>query len=169
VTLATVLTVLVLGHEDTGTTGVVGALTTETGDLARLIDLVELEDSHLDLGTLVLDLLGGSVGLLLSLLTTTEELGVEVEGGVVLDTVEREGLTILEGLTGERETLERSVNTCLNYLVSIHGKACFFIMNILPSRAAIMVLTFSTQVAEETSKARVLPARDLTKSCIANK
>jgi hypothetical protein len=42
-------------------------------------------------------------------------------------------------------------------------------MNILPSRAAIMVLTFSTQVAEETSKARVLPARDLTKSCIANK
>lgn len=110
-TLATVLSVLVLGHEDTGTTSGVRALTTETGDLTRLIDLVHLEDSHLDLGTLVLDLLGSSVGLLLSLLTTTEELSVEVESRVVLDTVKGKSLSILERLTSERETLEISINT----------------------------------------------------------
>jgi hypothetical protein len=109
--LATVLAVLVLGHKDTSTTSVVGALTTETGDLARLIDLVELEDSHLDLGALVLDLLGGGVGLLLSLLTTTEELGVKVEGRVVLDTIESKSLRVHEGLTGKGETLEFSINT----------------------------------------------------------
>jgi len=111
VTLATVLSVLVLGHEDTSTTGGVRALTTETGDLTRLIDLVHLEDSQLDLSTLVLDLLGSSVGLLLSLLTTTEEFGIEVESRVVLDTVKGKSLSILERLTSERETLEISINT----------------------------------------------------------
>lgn len=110
-TLATVLTILVLGHEDTSTTGGVRTFTTETGDLARFINLVVLQDSHLDLLTLVLDLLGGSVGLLLSLLTTTEEFSVKVKSRVVLDTVHRDGLRVLERLTGEGETLERGVNT----------------------------------------------------------
>jgi hypothetical protein len=127
VTLATVLTILVLGHEDTGTTSVVGALTTETGDLARLIDLVELEDGHLDLGALVLDLLGGSVSLLLSLLTTTEELGVEVKSRVVLDTIESKSLRVHEGLTGEGKTLEFSINTCCCYLLT------HFIIHAFPS------------------------------------
>jgi hypothetical protein len=40
---------------------------------------------------------------------------------------------------------------------------------LVPSRAAIIALTFSTEVEGATSRARVLPARDLTKSCIANK
>jgi hypothetical protein len=116
VALATVLTVLVLGHEDTSTTGVVGALTTETGDLARLVNLVELEDSHLDLGTLVLDLLGGGVGLLLSLLTTTEKLGVQSQGVVVTDTIGGK-FTFNEGLTSKGQELSVSSETYMYKLV----------------------------------------------------
>jgi hypothetical protein len=111
VTFTTVLTILVLGHEDTSTTSGVRALTTKTGDLTRFIDLVVLEDSELDLGTLVLDLLGGSVGLLLSLLTTTEEFSVKVESRVVLDTVEGKSFRVLKRLTSERKTLEFSIDT----------------------------------------------------------
>jgi hypothetical protein len=111
VTFTTVLTVLVLGHEDTSTTSGVRTFTTETSDLAGFINLVVLQDGHLDLLTLVLDLLGGSVSLLLSLLTTTKEFGVKVKGRVILNTIHRNGLRVLERLTGEGETLERGVNT----------------------------------------------------------
>lgn len=82
-----VLTVVVHGHEDTSTASLVGALTTETGDLSVVVDLVVLEDRQLDLLPLVLDLLGGGVGLLLALLTTTTETEDEVEGGLLLDVV----------------------------------------------------------------------------------
>ena len=104
--LSAVLTVMVPSHEDTSTAGSAGAFTTKTGDLARLVDLVVLEDGQLDLLLLVLDLLGGSVGLLLALLTTTEKLGVQVQGAVVLNTVQSELLAVGKGLTGEREALE---------------------------------------------------------------
>lgn len=57
-TLSTVLTVKVGGHEHTGTTGLCRALSSETGDFAIGFNLVELKDSQLDLGALVLDLLG---------------------------------------------------------------------------------------------------------------
>ena len=76
-----VLTVVVPGHEDTGAAGRGGALTTETGDLAVTIDLVELEDGQLDLSLLVLDLLGGGVGLLLTLLASSQKINVHVQGG----------------------------------------------------------------------------------------
>ena len=46
-------------HEDTGTALGGGALTTETLDLAVGLHLVVLQDGHLDLLALVLDLLGG--------------------------------------------------------------------------------------------------------------
>jgi hypothetical protein len=46
-------------HEDTGTALSTGALTTETLNLTVGVDLVILEDRHLDLLALVLDLLGG--------------------------------------------------------------------------------------------------------------
>jgi hypothetical protein len=55
------LPVLVPGHEDTGTTGGLGAFSTETLDTALRVDLVVLEDGHLDLLPLVLDLLGGGL------------------------------------------------------------------------------------------------------------
>ena len=109
VALATVLAVLVPGHEDTSTTGGVGALTTETGDLARLVNLVELQDSKLDLLVLVLDLLGGGVGFLLLLLTTTQKLGVQVESVVVLNTVHGQ-VTVNQVLAGERQELSVSGN-----------------------------------------------------------
>ena len=46
-------------HEDTSSTLGIRALTTQTLDLAICIDLVVLQDGHLDLLALVLDLLGG--------------------------------------------------------------------------------------------------------------
>jgi hypothetical protein len=60
-TFTTSLPVLVPCHEDTGTTGRSGALSSESLDLAVRSDLVVLEDSHLDLLPLVLDLLGGGL------------------------------------------------------------------------------------------------------------
>jgi hypothetical protein len=49
------------------------------------VDLVVLEDGHLDLLPLVLDLLGGGVVLLLPLLSTSSETQDEVKGGLLLD------------------------------------------------------------------------------------
>ncbi len=69
--LAAGLTVKVGGHEDAGTAGLSGALPAQTVDLAVVVNLVELEDGELDLPVLMLDLLGGGVILLLTLLTTT--------------------------------------------------------------------------------------------------
>ena len=46
-------------HEDTGTALSRGALATKTLDLAVGVDLVVLQDGHLDLLALVLDLLRG--------------------------------------------------------------------------------------------------------------
>ena len=46
-------------HEDPRTALGVGALATEALDLAIRLDLVVLQDGHLDLLALVLDLLGG--------------------------------------------------------------------------------------------------------------
>ena len=58
-TLAAVLTIIMEGHEDTSTALGSRALTTEALDLAVGFDLVVLQNRHLDLLTLVLDLLGG--------------------------------------------------------------------------------------------------------------
>jgi len=104
-----VLTVVMPGHEDTGTAGLGGALTTETGDLAVSVNLVELENSQLDLSLLVLDLLGGGVGLLLALLTTSQEVDVEVQGGHGGDGG-KESLGG-ESLTSKGEALQGSSNT----------------------------------------------------------
>ena len=65
-------------YEDTSTTAGSGAFTTKTLDLTIGIDLVILQDGHLDLLPLVLDLLGGSVGLLLTLLGTTTETNLSI-------------------------------------------------------------------------------------------
>jgi hypothetical protein len=109
--LSAVLTVMMPSHEDTSTTGGGGALTAKTSNLARLVNLVVLENGQFDLLLLVLDLLGSSVSLLLTLLTTTEQLGVQVQGAVVLNTVQSEVLTISKGLASEREALESSRET----------------------------------------------------------
>ena len=104
-----VLTIVVPGHEDTGAAGGGRTLTTETGDLAVAVDLVELEDSQLDLSLLVLDLLRGGVGLLLALLASSQKVDVEVQsrhggdGG-------QEGLR-REGLSTEGQALDSGGDT----------------------------------------------------------
>ena len=100
---------MVPGHEDTGTAGLGGALTTETGNLAVTIDLVEFENSQLDLSLLVLDLLGGGVGLLLALLTTSQKVDVHVQSGHGGDGGEK-GLG-RESLATEGEALNGSSDT----------------------------------------------------------
>merc|ERR1712138_53998 len=101
VALAAVLAVEVLGHEDTSTALLGGALTTHAGHLVGVIDGVVLEHVKLDLLLGVLDLLGLGVGLLLALLAASTETEHEVQGGLLLDVVILEGAAILELLAGE--------------------------------------------------------------------
>lgn len=105
VALATVLATvrLVLGHKDTSTTG--RALLAQTSDLAVVVDAVVLQHSELNRLALVLDLLGGSVGLLLLLLGTTTQAQDKMQSGLLLDVVVREGTAILQLLAGENEAL----------------------------------------------------------------
>jgi hypothetical protein len=81
------------------------ALAAETLDLSITIDLVVLENRQLGLLALVLDLLGGSVDLLLALLGTTTETEDEMEGGLLLDVVVGEGTAVFELLAGEDQAL----------------------------------------------------------------
>ncbi|OZJ05554.1 hypothetical protein BZG36_01690 [Bifiguratus adelaidae] len=120
--LAAVLTIMVPSHENTSTASVVGALTSETGDLAGLVNLVVLQDSELDLLLLVLDLLGGSVSLLLTLLTTTEKLNVQVEGGASLDTVKGEITGIVQRLASVRKALQLGRDTYICRVVDIESE-----------------------------------------------
>lgn len=53
----------------------------------------------------MLDLLGGGVDLLLSLLGTTTQAQDQVEGGLLLDVVVAQGAAILELLTSEDQSL----------------------------------------------------------------
>jgi len=57
--LAAVLAILVERHEDTGTALGSRAFTAEALNLPVRLNLIVLQDRHLDLLTLVLDLLGG--------------------------------------------------------------------------------------------------------------
>jgi len=95
----------VAGHEGPSAALGVGALLPQPDDLAGVIDLVELEDSELDLLVLVLDLLGLGVGLLLALLGAAAEAEDEVEGGLLLYVVVSEGPAVLQLLAGEDEAL----------------------------------------------------------------
>lgn len=71
VALATVLAVVHSSHEDTSTTSLLGTLPPQTLDLSVTVDLVVFENGQLGLLPLVLDLLWGSVHLLLALLAAT--------------------------------------------------------------------------------------------------
>jgi hypothetical protein len=113
------------------------ALPTETFDLPIGVDLVVLQNGHLDLLALVLDLLGGLkcssdkqkklryhedprytnvVGLFLSLLGTTTKTEDQVKCGFLLDVVVAEGTTILELLASEDQALLVGGDT--KYLIS---------------------------------------------------
>jgi hypothetical protein len=87
------------------TYGLGRALAAEALDLAITVDLVVLEHSQLGLLALVLDLLGGGVHLLLSLLGTTTQAQHQVESRLLLDVVVAQGTAILKLLASEDETL----------------------------------------------------------------
>ena len=94
-----------VSHESSSTTLGVGALFPQPLNFPRVINLVELEDSELDLLVLVLDLLGLGVGLLLSLLSATAETKHKVKSGLLLDVVVGQGSAILELFSGEDQAL----------------------------------------------------------------
>ena len=81
------------------------ALAAETLDLSITVDLIVLEYSQLGLLALVLDLLGGSVDLLLALLGTTTETQDQMKGRLLLDVVVRQSAAVLELLAGEDQAL----------------------------------------------------------------
>ena len=103
--LSTVLSVGVQTEEDAGTTLGRRALAAQTLDLAVTVDLVVAQDTHLDLLSLVLDLLGCRVVLLLSLLGSSSESQDEVERRLLLDVVVRKSAAVLELLSGEDQAL----------------------------------------------------------------
>merc|ERR1719323_2234313 len=71
VTLAAIVAIDVHGHENTWTAKLVRAIAAEAGDFVAGVNLVELKNCQLDLFTLVLDLLGFRVRLLLRFSTST--------------------------------------------------------------------------------------------------
>merc|ERR1711935_999854 len=106
VTAATAgVTIRVDGHKGTSSATRLVALTSQAGDSHVLVDLVVLEDSHLDLLVPVFLPLGGGVLLLFTLLTTTTKAEHQVEGRLLLDVVVGEGTAILKLLSSEDKTL----------------------------------------------------------------
>jgi hypothetical protein len=112
---STVNSVEVGSHEDARSA--LGADLAKTLDLARVIDLVKLENAELNLLVLVLLLLRLGVHLLLTLLTTTEEAERDVHLGVVSDAAGSQDGVILQLATGEHHTLFLSGNA----LASLNG------------------------------------------------
>ena len=99
-------TVLVDGHADTGTAGLVGAVTARASDLVVLVNLVELKNGKLGDLVVVLGLLGLGVGLLLALLGhTTSKSQHQVQSRLLLDVVIRKSAAVLELLTSEDKSL----------------------------------------------------------------
>ena len=93
------------GHEDPRPTVGSGALSSQSLDLAAVVDLVELEYGQFHLLLLVLDLLRGGVVLLLALFATTPQPKNEVKSRLLLDVVVGESAAIFELLPGKDQTL----------------------------------------------------------------
>merc|ERR1712216_707605 len=98
----TVVSVKVLGHEDTWA---LRADLSKSLHVTVSVDLVVLQGSELDLLVDVLDLLWLGVGLLLTLLTTTTKTEHQVQGRLLLDVVVGKSSSVLELLTGEDKSL----------------------------------------------------------------
>jgi hypothetical protein len=81
------------------------ALSAKTLDLSITIHLVVLEHCQLGLLALMLDFLGRSVNLLLTLLGATSKTQDEMEGRLLLDVVVGEGAAVFELLASEDQAL----------------------------------------------------------------
>ena len=85
-----------LGHEDTCTTLLSGALLSQSGDLSVVVDTVELEYGEFHSLVLVLDHLGSGVHFLLSLLSTSSKSENKMKGSLLRDVVVAERTSVLE-------------------------------------------------------------------------
>jgi hypothetical protein len=103
--LSAVGAVLMGGHEDSSAAGFSWAFASQTVDFSVLIDLVVFQDGELDLLSLVLDLLGGGVILLLTFLGTTTEAQHQMQGRLLLDVVVAQCATIFQLLASEDQAL----------------------------------------------------------------
>jgi hypothetical protein len=103
--LSAVSAVLMSSHEDSSAAGLSWAFASQTVNLSVLIDLVVFQDGELDLLSLVLDLLGGGVILLLAFLGTTAKAQHQMQGRLLLDVVVAQCTTIFQLLAGEDQAL----------------------------------------------------------------
>merc|ERR1711997_1071365 len=104
-TLATVLTVKMGSHENSGTTFLSRALPSQSVNFSIVIHTVVLQYCQFDLLVLMLDLFGSGVILLLTLLATTTKTEDQVKGRLFLDVVVTQCTTILELFAGKNQTL----------------------------------------------------------------
>lgn len=142
-TLATILPVKVSCHEYAGTTLWPRALPPQTLDLAGVVDLVVFEDGQLHLLLFMLDLLGCGVVLLLPLLPPSPETQHQVEGGLLLDVVVREGSAIFQLFPGKDESLLVRWDACTNTQERIEMTTKKAEGKYTPSLSWIFVFTFS--------------------------
>jgi hypothetical protein len=110
VALAAVLAVKVVGHEDSGATHGVSALTAKTNDLALGVHLVELQSGKGDLLVLVMGLLWLGEGLLLALLGSSLKAEHGLKSGVVQEALTNE-LLIHKLAAGGNQAESRGVST----------------------------------------------------------
>merc|ERR1719479_454884 len=104
-TLATVLAIKMCSHEDTGSTFLTRAFTSQTMDFSVIVYPVVFQHGQLYLLVLVFDLFGSGVILLLTFLSTTTETKHQVQGGFFLDVVVRKCAAIFQLLSGKDQTL----------------------------------------------------------------
>ena len=80
-TFATVLAIKMCSHENTGSTFLTRAFTSQTMDFSVIVHPVVFQDGQLHLLVLVFNLFGSGVILLLTFLSTTTETKHQVQGG----------------------------------------------------------------------------------------
>lgn len=81
-----VLPVFVVAQEDTGTAHLLWAFFSFSFKFSDIVNFVEFKSGQLNFGPLVLDLLWGSVDLLLPLSATSQNWGDDLDGAFGLDT-----------------------------------------------------------------------------------
>ncbi len=100
-------------------------------DLPVAVHLVVFEHGQLGLLTLVLDLFGGGIHLLLALLRAAAQPQYQVQGGFLLDVVVREGAAVFELLAGEDQALlvgRDALLVCIFRKPVSASLVCFFLV-----------------------------------------
>ena len=101
----TYLTIKMRRHKHSSPTLWLRTLSSQSSNFPSIIDFIIFQNSQLDLLLFVLDFLGGSVLLLLSLFTTTSKAEDEVEGWLFLNVVVGKGAAVFKLFSSENEAL----------------------------------------------------------------